>query len=72
MNSQGPRCTGCQKSPREIPEYVEMARLEGYSTPEEFVRDQEGTFNAVNGHFLCTDCYIAVGMPSSPQGWVAP
>jgi hypothetical protein len=41
-------------------------------TPDDFVREEEGTFNRSNGHFLCTDCYIAAGMPSSPEGWVAP
>ena len=41
-------------------------------TPEQFVRREEGTFNIENGHFLCTDCYIAAGMPSSPRGWTAP
>ena len=65
------RCARCRKVPHEIQEYVEMAREEGYATPEAFVRDQEGTFNSATGHFLCTECYIAAGMPSSPAGWVA-
>jgi len=41
-------------------------------TPEQYVLEEEGTLNPVNGHFLCTPCYIAAGMPSSPTGWVAP
>jgi hypothetical protein len=24
---------------------------------------QDGTYNPVNGHFLCDSCYIASGMP---------
>jgi hypothetical protein len=28
------------------------------------VREEEGTYNPANGHFLCTHCYIAAGMPS--------
>ena len=66
-----PICVGCNKNPDEIQEYVEMAGLENM-TPDDFVREEEGTFNRSNGHFLCTDCYIAAGMPSSPEGWVAP
>jgi hypothetical protein len=65
------RCVGCKKEPHEIEEYVEMAREERVS-PELYVRAEEGTFNRENGHFACTTCYIAMGMPSSPRGWVAP
>lgn len=32
----------------------------------------EGTMNWENGHFACTECYIQMGMPSSPRGWKAP
>lgn len=38
----------------------------------DFVRDEEGTYNAANGHFVCTPCYVKIGCPSSPTGWVAP
>lgn len=44
-------------------------------TPEqrvEYVRQNEGTFNPQNGHFLCDMCYIKAGMPSSPSGWKCP
>ncbi|MCP9209631.1 hypothetical protein [Streptomyces cucumeris] len=51
-------CIDCNKSPNEIPEYIEGARIEGVS-PEEFVAADEGTYNRKNGHFLCTDDYIA-------------
>jgi predicted alternative tryptophan synthase beta-subunit len=41
-------------------------------TPERYVACEEGTFNCNNGHFACTTCYVKMGMPSSPRGWVAP
>lgn len=64
-------CIECGKKPSELSEYVYYAEQEGI-TPEQFVYENEGTFNFSNGHFLCTDCYIKVGMPSSPHGWKAP
>jgi hypothetical protein len=66
-----PLCIGCNKRPDEIEECVEIAKEEGM-TPDDFVRNEEGTYNGANGHFLCTDCYIRAGMPSSPYGWFAP
>lgn len=65
------RCIGCNKKPHEIEEYVEAAADED-TTPEQYVSSEEGTFNRENGHFACTSCYILMGMPSSPRGWVAP
>lgn len=53
-------CVGCRKAPAEIEEYVEIAREEGM-TPEDYVREEEGTFNPANGHFACTTCYIKYG-----------
>jgi len=41
-------------------------------TADDYVWLEEGTLNPVNGHFLDTQCYIAAGMPSSREGWVAP
>jgi hypothetical protein len=64
-------CTGCKKSPDELSEYVEAA-AESNCSVEKYIWDEEGTLNKQNGHFLCTDCYIEAGMPSSPRGWVAP
>lgn len=66
-----PRCVGCNKRPIEIEEYVEIAAIEDMS-PDDYVRQEEGTYNRENGHFLCTDCYVNAGMPSSPRGWTAP
>jgi hypothetical protein len=64
-------CVGCLKRPSDLEEYAQLAAEEGM-TPDEYVRSEEGTFNVKNGHFLCTDCYVKAGMPSSPSGWVAP
>lgn len=68
-----PLCIGCKKTPSQIVEYVEIAKEEG-CTPDGYVRNEEGTYNKANGHFLCTDCYIKAGMPSKPypDQWVAP
>ena len=65
------KCVGCGRRPSEIAEYREAARAL-HMTPNDYVRTEEGTYNKANEHFLCTECYIAAGMPSSPHGWVAP
>jgi hypothetical protein len=65
------KCIGCGKEPHEIDEYVEGA-ADMDLTPEAYVEIEEGTFNHENGHFACTSCYMAMGMPSSPRGWKAP
>lgn len=74
MTTPQPFCTGCNRMPEDIPEYQDPT-LYGYpedTTPTEYVLAEEGTLNGDNGHFLCTGCYIKAGMPTSPQGWVAP
>lgn len=70
-DAPGPICTGCRKHPDQLSEYVSAAADAGIS-PDDYVRREEGTYNRENGHFLCTNCYIKAGMPSSPRGWVAP
>ncbi len=67
-------CNGCNRTAAEIPEYGpeltgETGRL---ADPEQYIWAEEGTLNRENGHFLCTECYIKAGQPSSPQGWTAP
>jgi hypothetical protein len=64
-------CTGCNKTPNQIQEYVDMGQVENMD-PNQYVWEEEGTLNRTNGHFLCTTCYVAAGMPSSPTGWKAP
>jgi len=66
-------CQGCGKRPDEIGEYIEAAK-HARMTPMQFVREEEGTFNKENEHFLCTQCYIEAGMPTSTGrlGWKCP
>lgn len=66
-----PFCVGCNKFAFELEEYQEAGKREDMA-PDDFVKSQEGTYNMENGHFLCTPCYTKAGMPSSPQGWIAP
>lgn len=73
MNKIIPFCTGCNKRASEIEEYIEAARDSGISV-DDYVKEEEGTYNHENGHLLCTDCYIKAGMPALPYParWVAP
>jgi hypothetical protein len=71
MKKPEPICTGCNKGPYQLYEYVEAAK-ENNMGINEYVEQEEGTYNKTNGHFLCTSCYVKAGMPSSPTGWVAP
>jgi hypothetical protein len=64
-------CTGCGRRPHQIAEYTSKFTDSSLS-PEDYVWAEEGTLNTVNGHFLCTECYIRAGQPSSKSGWVAP
>jgi hypothetical protein len=64
------RCIYCKRNPEEIPDCVDNPEQD--PDPTHFVIENEGTFNHGNGHFACTDCYIAIGMPASPRGWRAP
>lgn len=57
-------CKICGKSPEEITEYRSLARDNGYDTATEACIREEGTYNPRTGHFYCTKCYIAIGMPS--------
>ena len=73
IDTPSPLCIGCNKHPEDLAEYVAMGRVEDM-TPDDFVREEEGTYNPKNGHFLCTTCYIKAGEPSRPypRRWVAP
>lgn len=67
-----PFCTGCNKRGDEIYEYIDAANeFEEGMDVNCYIREEEGTYNRETGHFLCTDCYVKQGMPSSPSGWVA-
>ena len=62
------KCAVCRKTPDELEEYQDQAKAEEM-TPDEFVRENEGTFNPRVQLFCCTTCYIDIGMPSSNAGW---
>jgi hypothetical protein len=66
-----PVCIGCGKTPEQLAIYTDK-RIIRHLTPDEYVSTHEGTYNAENGHFTCDLCYIAMGMPTSPDGWIAP
>jgi hypothetical protein len=68
-----PVCIGCRKHPEEIAEYRDV-EVTGGLTPDDYVRNEEGTYNPANGHFACTDCYVKMGAPSrpAPERWIAP
>jgi hypothetical protein len=68
----------CERYAKDMTAY-DMYIMEGPDDPtptadqrEAYVVYEEGTFNPTNGHFLCDDCYIKAGMPSSPTGWKCP
>lgn len=70
-------CQGCGKSPLQLQEFRILCMEEKGMTPTneqilETAWQEEGTLNRVNGHFLCTRCYIKEGSPSSPTGWICP
>lgn len=72
-------CYCCKRAAHEINEYVQ-AVLDDVLDPNavvvfnvhDYVRREEGTYNPSNDTFCCTDCYVAIGMPSTPWGWTAP
>jgi hypothetical protein len=56
-------------------ESAEDEAARGPATPqmrEAYVIEEEGTYNHLNGHFTCDDCYITLRMPSRPGGWKCP
>jgi hypothetical protein len=47
--------------------------LEEDQSREDYIIQEEGTYNYKNGHFLCDECYIKAGMPTAPfPGWKCP
>lgn len=61
------RCSICREQPSEISEYIYAAEEEGI-TPEEYVVQQEGTYNPEYNTFYCTECYCNIGMPRGKAG----
>lgn len=74
-NPSDPICVGCAKRPEELACYTSLGPFgegQDYESVTDYVLQEEGTLNETNGHFLCDDCYIKNGQPSSPRGWKAP
>ena len=65
-----PTCSVCRKAASEIDSIVLRAEDEGMSAAEYACED--GTYNVVNNRFVCDADYVAIGMPSSADGWKAP
>jgi len=59
-------CVGCQREPKDIPEYQEAAEREEMA-PTEYVRFDEGTYDIQTDMFCCTNCYVSMGMPLNTQ-----
>lgn len=76
LNEIQPICTGCNKTPKELEDFEDWED-QGFESADDMCRQEEGTYNHENGHFLCTPCYIDAGMPANHyagpgSGWVAP
>lgn len=62
MDLQKIQCKICKKTPDKISEYRSRAKEENLS-PDDYVVQEEGTYNPATGKFYCTDCYCKIGMP---------
>lgn len=56
-------CPYCGKHPNDLEEYVEAAKEENVSVVE-YVKYNENTYCQFTGCFVCTSCYVNIGMPS--------
>jgi hypothetical protein len=66
-----PVCYRCERPASMISEYRVAAVNERSTAAIEATRD--GTYNHRTNRFCCTDCYIAIGMPTRDgNGWKAP
>lgn len=57
-------CPECKKDPTELKEIQFHAEQEEMSEFQ-FIKEMDGTYCKHTGLFLCTDCYIKLGMPSN-------
>ena len=62
-----PRCSRCRHKPEDLSEYVQAAAEYGMS-PDDYVREYEGTWSPRYDLFFCTPCYLAIGAPTSHMG----
>lgn len=63
-------CGRCRRSPDQIG-YGFFADEEHGENADHYVWFNEGTLDRDSGVFLCDQCYIVWGMPSSRAGWKA-
>lgn len=56
------KCRGCGKCPDALKECVNGSRIEEV-TPEEYVKQNDGTYNPATGLFYCDMCYVKSGCP---------
>lgn len=59
-------CVECGKHPHEIMEYKFKGDINNMS-PEEFVYQEDGTYNEEHNLFCCTKCYIKLGTPNGSE-----
>lgn len=57
-------CAKCRRTPDNIDEYIDAVAGTDMS-PVQYVWEEEGTLDRRTGYFLCTLCYLSVGMPSN-------
>lgn len=57
MRHAAPHCKGCGRRPDEIREYILPAE-DLDITVDQYVRENEGTYDPTDGSFLCTACYF--------------
>lgn len=69
-----PYCFRCGRPASSFTEYGDFTGTPGMIAGDRarYVREQEGTYNPDTNRFACDACYIAIGMPSGPTGWMAP
>lgn len=69
-----PYCFRCGRPASSFPEYEDFENQEEEvpGSRAAYVRREEGTYNSATNRFACDECYIAIGMPAGPGGWVAP
>lgn len=69
-----PYCFRCGKPASSFSEYSDswIDSQTSFTSRADYVRQEEGTYNPETNRFACDVCYIAIGMPTGPYGWVAP
>lgn len=63
-------CARCRRLPADISSVATFAEMNGTS-PDGFIRAEEGTFDPGSGLFLCDQCYIKAGQPAGRVQWTA-